>query len=524
MLFNSFEFLVFFPIVVGVYFVIPRRARYIWLLVASYAFYMSWNATYALLLAFSTVVTWVSGLSLDSVNRTGRFFCFGRERGRGRHGGDEAFESASSASFSGRRKAVVAVSLIVNLGILAFFKYFDFVLHNVNVTLSVFSVEPFEKPFDLLLPVGISFYTFQALSYTIDVYRGEVRAERNPFKYALFVSFFPQLVAGPIERSKNLLVQVERVADFKLWNLDRVTRGAILMMWGYFLKMVIADRAAILVNQVYGEHWLYGSSELTLATLLFGVQILCDFAGYSTIAIGAAKVMGFELMENFNTPYFATSIQDFWRRWHISLSTWFRDYLYFPLGGSRVSPLRRYFNILVVFLVSGLWHGAAWTFVVWGFLHGAYQIVGIATRPAKDRLWNALGANRDAFSWKLGKVVVTYLLANFAWIFFRASSIAQAAEIVRSIFTEWNPWVLLDGTVFKLGLAETEFDILICSIVVLVLVDVVRYAKGQNLADFVMRQNLWFRWLVMLGLVGSVFVFGVYGPDSVMADFIYFQF
>lgn len=520
MLFNSFEFLVFFPIVVGVYFVIPRRARYLWLLVASYAFYMSWNAKYALLLAFSTGVTWASGLSLDAINRTGRFF--GRAGTEGAGGTEGA--KAPLPHAEAKRKVVVAVSLVVNLGILAFFKYFDFVLHNVNVTLAVFSVGPFEKPFDLLLPVGISFYTFQALSYTIDVYRGDVRAERNPFKYALFVSFFPQLVAGPIERSKNLLVQVENVANLKLWNLDRVTRGVILMMWGYFLKMVIADRAAVLVNQVYNEWWLYGSGELTLATLLFGAQILCDFAGYSTIAIGAAKVMGFELMENFNTPYLATSIQDFWRRWHISLSTWFRDYLYFPLGGSRVSTPRRFFNIMVVFLVSGLWHGAAWTFVIWGFLHGIYQVIGIATRPAKDSLWNALKVNRGALSWKLGKIAVTYLLANFAWIFFRASSLTQAVDIVRSIFTEWNPWVFFDGTLFELGLGALELNILACALVALVVADLIRYFRGQNVADFLMEQNLWFRWLMMISLVASVFVFGMYGPDAVMADFIYFQF
>lgn len=423
-----------------------------------------------------------------------------------------------------QRKLVAAVSFLLNLGILAFFKYFDFVLNNVNITLAVFSLEPFEKPFDLLLPVGISFYTFQALSYTVDVYRGEIEAERNPLKYALFVSFFPQLVAGPIERSTSLLNQVKNVHLIKLWNYDRVIRGLLLMLWGYFLKMVIADRAAILVNEVYNNHWMYGSGELTVATMLFAVQILCDFAGYSTIAIGAAKVMGFSLMENFNTPYFATSVQDFWRRWHISLSTWFRDYLYFPLGGSRCSKAKHYRNVMIVFLVSGLWHGASWNFVLWGFLHGAYQVIGMATRGVKQRLWRVMRVKTDALSWVFGKVLVTFLLVNFAWIFFRANSVSDAFSIVRSIVIDQNVWVFFDGSLFKLGLSSVEFSVLMAAITAMVGVDLVRRFRGETIDEFLMSQNLWFRWVVALALICAVVVFGVYGPQFTPQQFIYFQF
>lgn len=407
---------------------------------------------------------------------------------------------------------------------MAFFKYYDFVLHNINVALAVFSLEPFEKPFDLLLPVGISFYTFQALSYTIDVYRGDVPAEKNPIRYALFVSFFPQLVAGPIERSKNLLRQIDDIEKLRLWNLDRVTRGLILMVWGYFLKMVIADRAAVFVNTIYNEYWMYGSCELSIATMLFAVQILCDFAGYSTIAIGAAKVMGFELMENFNAPYFATSIQDFWRRWHISLSTWFRDYLYFPLGGSRCSKARHYRNIMIVFAVSGLWHGASWTFVVWGLLHGAYQVIGIATKSIRDELWKKLAVRTDAFSWILGKVIITFVLVNLAWVFFRASTLEQAFEILAAILTDWNPWVLFDDSLFKSGLSLVEFRVLIIAIVIMGLADVVKLVKGQTIDEFLMNQNMWFKWVVMIGLICAVLVFGWYGPGFDPQQFIYFQF
>lgn len=515
MLFNSFEFLIFFPVVVGVYFIIPRRVRYVWLLVASYYFYMSWNAKYAILLAFSTIVTWLSGYSLGCINKSGQFF---------RRKSDISHVAQSQFTRKRKRVFVVAASLIVNLGILAFFKYFDFVLNNINVTLAIFSIEPFEKPFDLLLPVGISFYTFQALSYTVDVYRGQVEPEKNLFKYALFVSFFPQLVAGPIERSKNLLVQVEDVASFNLWNLDRVTRGMILMVWGYFLKMVIADRAAIFVNAVYNDFTLYGQVELIAATLLFGIQIMCDFAGYSIIAIGAAKVMGFELMENFNTPYFASSIQDFWRRWHISLSTWFRDYLYFPLGGSRCSKVIHCRNILIVFLVSGVWHGAAWTFVAWGFIHGVYQVVGLLTKPYKERLYSKVGVKTNASSWKLGKIVITYLLVNVAWIFFRAESITQALCILNQIVFCFNFETLFDGSLFELGLNSLEFKLLAIALLFLFLADLARYFSGKNIADYLMEQNLWFRWMVTIGLICIIFTFGVYGPEFAASDFIYFQF
>ncbi len=300
MLFNSFDFLCFFPVVLIVYFFVPSKWRYLWLLVASYYFYMGWNPKYALLIGISTVVTFVSGWMMEWINK---------------------------------KRLVLFSCVAANLGILFFFKYFDFALGNLNRILSLFHIQLIEKPFDVILPVGISFYTFQALSYTIDVYYGEIRAEKNFFRYALFVSFFPQLVAGPIERSKNLLNEIVALPQKKLWNYERITQGLMVMLWGYFQKMVIADRIAILVDNVYNSYYMYGSVELAVATVGFAIQIYCDFASYSTIAIGAAQVMGFTLMENFDTPYFAHSIKEFWRRWHISLSTWFRDYVYIAWGG-----------------------------------------------------------------------------------------------------------------------------------------------------------------------------------------------
>jgi D-alanyl-lipoteichoic acid acyltransferase DltB (MBOAT superfamily) len=502
MLFNSYDFMLFFPVVLIVYFVIPKKVRYIWLLVASYWFYMGWNPKYALLIAFSTLVTYFSGIFLDKVNEN--------------HAGERTAGQ--------QRKIIVAVSFIINIGILIFFKYFDFILENVNAVLGVLGITLIDKPFDVILPVGISFYTFQALSYTMDVYRGEIKAEKNPLRYALFVSFFPQLVAGPIERSKNLLRQIQNVEQIRLWNYERIAQGAVLMLWGYFQKMVIADRAAILVDQVYNSYWSYGGIELILATVLFAVQIYCDFASYSQIAIGAAKIMGFELMENFNTPYFASSVQDFWRRWHISLSTWLRDYLYIPLGGSRCSKAKKYRNIMITFLTSGLWHGASWNYIIWGGLHGCYQIVGDILRPAKEKFNSRFRVKTESFSYKFGKVLVTFVLVDFAWIFFRADSLYDSIQVIGRIVTRWDPWVLFDQSLYTLGLNQQEMHILLVAVLLLFLMDIVRFRCQETIEVFLEKQCLWFRWGVIFFLLLFILVFGIYGPTFDAKQFIYFQF
>ena len=312
MLFNSIDFLIFFPIVISIFFIIPKKWRCIWLLISSYYFYMSWNPKYALLIAGSTVVTYLSGLFIEHANSKGK---------------------------QTSMKLYVLASLIINLGILCLFKYANFFLSNLSLLFSHIGIGTIDKRFDFLLPVGISFYTFQALSYTIDVYRGQIKAERNLFKYALFVSFFPQLVAGPIERSKNLLTQIQNVENIQVWNFDRVRNGFLLMFWGLFQKLVIADRASLVVNKVINGYQNYGFIEISIAVILFAFQIYCDFGGYTNIARGAAQVMGFSLMQNFKQPYLARNIKEFWRRWHISLTSWFTDYLYIPLGGNRNGTL-----------------------------------------------------------------------------------------------------------------------------------------------------------------------------------------
>ena len=361
LLFNSGKYIVFLPVVVLMYYVLPVKAKKYWLLAASYYFYMCWNAKYALLMLASTLITWLSGLGLERV-KAGAYAPRQRER---------------------LKKWIVALSFVSNLGILFFFKYFNFTVDLLQSVLSHLHIQLNMPTFDVILPVGISFYTFQALGYTMDVYRGEIPAERDFFSYALFVSFFPQLVAGPIERSGNLLGQLAVPHKF---SFDNLREGLLIILWGFFLKLVIADRLALYIDTVYGARYLYPGAYLALAAVLFAIQIYCDFYGYSTIAMGSAKLLGINLMENFKSPFLSTTVAEFWRNWHVSLTSWFKDYLYIPLGGSRKGKFRKQLNRMIVFLVSGLWHGASMSYVVWGGLNGVYQVIGELLMPLRIRL------------------------------------------------------------------------------------------------------------------------------------------
>lgn len=486
MLFNSFHFLIFFPIVTLIYFFIPYRVRWIWLLITSYYFYMCWNPKYAILIATSTLITYLSGILISKSKD--------------------------------KKKLWVALSFISNLGILFFFKYFDFAIENINIVLNKLHIALITPSFDVLLPVGISFYTFQALSYTVDVYRGDVKPEKNLGKYALFVSFFPQLVAGPIETSKHLLDQFNHNYDF---DYDRVKSGLLLMLWGFFQKLVIADRIAIVVNTVYNNYTNYSGFTLIVATVLFAFQIYCDFSSYSDIAIGCARVMGFELMQNFNRPYFSKSIAEFWRRWHISLGGWFRDYLYIPLGGSRHGKLKKYRNIMIVFLTSGLWHGAGWGFIIWGFLHGFYQVAGDLLKPTREYFIEKFNINRNGFFHKLSQIIIVFILVDFAWIFFRANTFGDAIGIIKNMFV-FNPWVLFDGSLYNLGLDQKDFTVGILAIFVLIIVSLLR--RNTRLINLIGRQNIIVRWTFYFTFLYSILIFGIYGPGYAAQQFIYFQF
>lgn len=487
MLFNSIDFLIFFPLVVIVYLLIPRTGRTLWLLMASYYYYMSWNPRYTIVIAISTVITYLSGLLIHRDCENMR-----------------------------RQKFWITACIILNLGILGGVKYSNFLLSNVNSLANLFGIQAINRQFDLMLPVGISFYTFKVLSYTIDIYHKRIEPERNILRYALYVSFFPQLVSGPIERAGHLLPQIHHVKEMNLWNYNRVRNGLVLMLWGLFQKLVIADRAALLVNTVLGGYTSYGFVEIVIAATLYTVQIYCDFDGYTNMARGAALAMGFDSIRNFRQPYLATSIKDFWRRWHISLTSWFTDYLYIPLGGNRKGPWRKYINIIIVFTLSGLWHGAAWNYIAWGLLHAIYQIVGDIRGVILKRM--GVSVNMNLISVRIRKIVGTFILVDMAWILFACDSLCQALGVIRQMFSRFQTSSVLD-----LGLDRTNWFVLIISILILLMVDALREC-GISMIDMLSSQETWFRLMIFLGIIWIVIMFGIYGEAYDTSSFIYAQF
>src|SRR5260221_2992396 len=409
MTFNSLAFLCFFPLVTGLFFAVPHRFRWALLLAASCCFYMFFIPVYILILAFTILVDYFAGIFIENAGQPAR-------------------------------RWLLLASIVANVGALAFFKYSNFLIGNLNF-LSGWLHTGLDIPFlKIVLPIGLSFHTFQAMSYTIEVYRGNQKAERHLGIYSLYVMFYPQLVAGPIERPQNLLHQFR---EEKRFDYQRVTDGLKLMAFGMFKKVVIADRLAQYVNLVYGHPADYRGVNYTIATLFFAFQIYFDFSGYSDIALGAARVMGFSLMKNFRQPYFSKSIGEFWTRWHISLSTWFRDYIYIPLGGNRVSRAKLYRNLLIVFVVSGLWHGANWTYVIWGGLNGLYLAIAMATQNVRPRLAHVLGLDRLPLVREWGAILCTFSLICLSWVFFRANTLHDALYILSHMGTGWKE-VFLD--------------------------------------------------------------------------------
>ena len=478
MLFNSIDFLIFFPIVALLYFLLPHKLRWALLLAASCLFYMAFEPRYILLCVYIIGLDYCTGLLLS------------RTEGR-------------------KKTTILIISLILSFLPLFFYKYFNFFSETAARIGTFFGLSYGPKVLDLLLPVGISFLTFQSFGYCFDVYRGGQAPERRPHIFALFVMFFPQLVAGPIERSANLLAQFDEVHRFDSKNL---TVGLRHMLWGMFKKMVVADQLALVVNAVYNNPASHGGGTYLLATVFFAFQIYCDFSGYSDIAIGAARILGFRLMENFRRPYFSLSVPEFWRRWHISLSSWFRDYLYFPMGGSRCKPARRDLNLLVTFGVSGLWHGAGFTFIIWGLLNGIYQVIGLHTKKLRDRLWQLLHLDRFTGLRRAAAMLCTFVLICVSWVFFRANSMTDAMTILSGICTD--PLGGLRST----GLT-TEILIGFFAIAALLFADISIDRETPFRRIFTRRPII--RWAVYLLLCIMILGLGVSANES---QFIYFQF
>lgn len=457
------------------------------LLAASCFFYMYFVPVYILILFFTIVIDYIAGIYLENTL-------------------DKR-----------RKKLYLAFSLIANIGVLAVFKYYNFFLDNINI--ASHSIFGHYVPFHylaILLPIGLSFHTFQAMSYTFEVYYGRQKAERHFGIYALYVMFYPQLVAGPIERPQNVLPQLHIKHTFEY---NRVRDGLLMMLWGLFKKVVIADNLSVYVNAAYNHTGEASGMTLLIASYFFAFQIYCDFSGYSDIAVGAAKVMGINLMENFRTPYLSQSIREFWSRWHISLSSWFRDYLYIPLGGNRVTRFRWMFNLFLVFMISGIWHGANWTYVIWGSLHGLYLIVGILKDDfVAARKWNPIAG----LSWffKSLNVLITFHLALFAWIFFRANNVADAFNIVHKIFTiDWTVPAFSKSLVFLVSNPNYVGRLIFHLLLLLV------FVVSDPLLDKIVKNKLiipstTLKMFVYATILASIILFGYFGE----VQFIYFQF
>ena len=490
MLFPSPQFLIFFPVVTLLYFLVPRRGRGPWLLAASLFFYACWSVRHTALLLLVCALTYLDGLLI----------------GR-------------AATRRGRR-GWTAAGVVLCLGLLFFYKYTGFALDTLVRLAGLGGLTPAVPRFDILMPLGISFYLFQAVGYLLDVCREKVTAERNFLRYALFLTFFPKLISGPIERSDGLLRQMrEGTGDWGLdapFDFDRMRRGLLLMVWGMFLKLVLADRLGILVDTVFPDYQSYNGLHLAVAAVCFSLQIYGDFAGYSAVAIGAAQVLGFRLTDNFRQPYLSLSIREFWRRWHVSLSSWFRDYLYIPLGGSRRGRGRTRLNLMVTFLVSGLWHGASWNFVVWGGLHGLYQIAGDLLRPARDRACSLLHIRREAPFWTAVRGLWTFALVTLAWIFFRAESTGQALGLIGRMAARFT--LSPDGIT---GLGLDAKDLLVAAAAVLVVFAADLLSRRMCVRDRILALPLPARWAVCYLAAFSVLIFGVYGGNYDAGQFIY---
>ncbi len=471
MLFNTIEFAIFLPVVIIAYFLLPHKFRWIMLLAASYYFYMSWKVEYIFLIIISTVIDYIAGLSMERI--------------------------------TSRRKRLplLLLSLFTNLGLLFSFKYYNFATENLNALFQDFAI-PMDIPvMNLLLPVGISFYTFQTLSYSIDVYYGRQKAERHLGYFALYVSFFPQLVAGPIERFSRLSPQLKARHQFSYQNL---ANGLRLILYGLFIKMVVADNLSGIVDKIYQAPETFDTWHILTGIFFYSFQIYSDFYGYSIIAIGSALIMGIKIMDNFKTPYLAKNIAEFWQRWHISLSTWFRDYVYFPMGGNRTKALRWIFNILVVFVVSGIWHGANWTFIIWGALYGITYLL----EKAVDTVLK-FEKNFAPFSWgHIFLALKTFILVTFIWVFFRSQSFDEAMLIFRLLFENFG----IESQTLQIPVSTWFF------LAVFILSDIVLYNK---------RFDTWagslpgiFRWGIYGFLTFAIIVFA--GVENF--PFIYFQF
>ncbi len=490
MVFHSFAYLLFFPIVFIIYFLIPKKVRFLWLLATSLFFYGCADVRYVILLLAVTLLAYSSGLAL---------------------------EKAKDVSLS---KGIFALTLLCNLGILGYFKYTNFLLDNLNKLVTLVSPDKQFAPVDGLLTLGISFILFQSISYSVDVYRGELPAEKNILKLALYLAFFPKLISGPIERAGKILKQIHEPQDF---SLPKFKEGLSLILLGLFYKLVLSDNIAAIINPVFAAYTEYSGLEIALAVMLFAFQIYGDFGGYSLMAIGSAKALGFELSTNFEAPYHAESVAEFWRRWHITLNDWLRDYLYIPLGGNRKGTARKYLNTMLVFLISGLWHGADWSFVIWGGLNGLYIVMeGIAKQLRRTS--SSATITSIPFSTHLRRKITTFILVDFAWLFFCMPDVKSAFGMIYHAITSPGIRDLFNFGFLGIFTDITNFVVILAGLFILLFTDSIIYKQKTTFQGLFFRQSSAFRWSFSIILLLMIIFFGAYGEAYEQTQFIYFQF
>ena len=469
MIFNSFNFIIIFPLIFLLYYVIPARfgrGRNLFLLLVSYGLYLQWKPIYALILLGVTFLT---------------------------------YYTAKLITVSKRPKVILAVGILLALTPLFFFKYFYFINETITQFISYLGINVQLQGLNWAIPIGLSFFTFQAIGYVCDIYLKKQELERDFLTYALFVSFFPCIISGPINKASLVIPQIKAIRPY--FDYEKAVKGLKLLLWGMFMKVVVADRLALYVNIVFDNYVQYSGMSCLMASIFYTVQIYTDFAGYSLMAIGVGKVLGFDFTQNFNRPYFAVSVTDFWHRWHMSLSQWLRDYIYIPLGGSRCSKIKNYWNIFVTFLVSGIWHGANWTFIVWGCIHGAVQIIE-----------KILGLQRcqNHGLLRLMRILLTFTVVNFAWIFFRMPTLADSCSIIKHIFDFSQPMQIY---------IPVRFEFYVVGILVLLVKDITDEFCPHNLLVFNNR-NKWIRWTGYVMTICYILIAGVFGADQ----FIYANF
>jgi len=532
MAFVSMKFLFFLLVVCGGYFIMPAKLKWVWLLICSYTFYLLNDARAVAFIIFTTVITYITGRILGKINRNQKTYLKENKTVLSREE-KKCFKAKNIT----KKKWTLFTAILANLGLLVFLKYFNFFAGNINAVLSNLSLQMEVPILNLMLPLGISFYTLQALGYLIDVYRDKYEPDRNLAKFALFLSFFPQIVQGPIARYNQLAHQLYEAHKFEY---KRVAFGAQLILWGFMKKLIIADRLAPFVDEIFNNYVNYQGITLFLGALAYGFQVYTDFSGGMDIARGAAQILGIDVAVNFERPYFARSISEFWRRWHITLGSWMKDYVFYPLAlskgfnklGKRARNifgnyigkiLPTFLSMFIVFLLVGVWHGSSWKYVAYGIWNGVFISGSILLEPVYEKIIAKLKINTKCFSWGFFQAIRTIFLCSIGRFFSRGVSCMAALRMIKHTFTVFNPWVLTDYSFYELGINERNMIVLVAMGLVLLVVGIMQ-ERGIHIREKIAEQNLYFRWLVYLGALAVLLIFGVYGNGLASTVFIYQQF